>query len=71
LFVEYVCEFLFIEDLRGSDLKIHIKNNKEYLRGSCMAIKTMLKLLNGIYADQPDAVDNLEIIPILIQKLCI
>lgn len=36
-----------------------------------MAIKTMLKLLNGIYADQPDAVDNLEIIPILIQKLCI
>lgn len=46
------------------------KNIRPYYKGSSFAIKTMLRLLTQLYQDQTDAFDNLEIVPILIQKVC-
>lgn len=73
LFLDYIVEFLYYNINQGfiqSTKQSGNKSMRPYYKGSSYAIKTMLKLLTKLYEDQPDAFDQLEIIPILIQKIC-
>jgi hypothetical protein len=38
--------------------------------GSVVALKTMLRLLTNFYGDRPQVFDSLEIVRILIKKIC-
>lgn len=45
-------------------------HERPYFKGSIVAIKTMLRMLKHLYGDIPEVFDNLEIIPLLIKKIC-
>jgi len=70
IFLDYICEFLYYNINQGLIVKKKDKSVRPYYKGSSFAIKTMLRLLTHLYADQSNAFDNLEIVPILIQKIC-
>lgn len=44
--------------------------DRPYYKGSVIAIKTMLRMLKHLFGDTPEIFDNLEIIPLLIKKIC-
>ena len=41
-----------------------------YFEGTVVCLETMLQLLNDLFGDQPDVLSNLEIVGILIRKVC-
>lgn len=69
LFIEYICEFLYFNVFQ-MNLKSNSGAYRPYYKGSSVAIKTMIRLLIKLYEDQPEALDNLEVIPLLVQKVC-
>ena len=68
LFIEYICEFLYfnINSFQYKDKS----QDRPYYKGSIVALKTMLRLLNELYGDEPEIFNSLEIIQLLIKKVC-
>jgi len=66
VFIDNICDFLYFNIYQTA----HKQQQRSYYIGSNIALKTMLKFLNEIYDGQPEVFSKLEIVQILIQKVC-
>lgn len=51
IFVDYICEFLYYNIEKGLVTNKKDISSRQYCEGSSFAIKTMIRLLNELYAD--------------------
>ena len=66
LFIDYIDQFLYY----NIQTQMYSTPDRPYFKGSIVAIKTMLRMLKKLYGDTPEVFNNLEIIPLLIKKIC-
>jgi hypothetical protein len=67
--VDMIVELLFIyTDL--NTLSSSQSNDMPFFKGSTVALKTMIRLLAKLYADKPQVFNGLEIISILVKRIC-
>jgi len=65
-FLEAISAFLLYNLRQGSGEP----QQSSYFEGTVVCLDTMLQLLNRLYGDRPEAFSNLEIVSILIRKVC-
>ncbi len=71
VFIENICDFLYYNMLQSVQ---NTQSQRSYFKGSIIAIKTMIRMVNKIYETEGDRIgdiyDKLEFIQILIKKIC-
>ena len=65
-FLETISAFLLYNLRQGSGGP----QQSSYFEGTVVCLDTMLQLLNQLFGDRPEAFSNLEIVGILIKKVC-
>lgn len=65
-FLETISAFLLYNLRPGS----YGPQQSSYFEGTVVCLDTMLQLLNKLFGDRPEVLSNLEIVGILIKKVC-